>query len=93
MFRCLRQSRKASEESKLDLETLSTNSTVTYSVKRGRVPTTVLLAQEAELAKKNGTHSVKVLVSGPNSLVETVFLEARAIDWQLFDTEAFSFEF
>lgn len=45
------------------------------------------------MAKKNGAHSVKVLVSGPNSLVDTVLIEARTIDWQLFDAEAFSFEF
>lgn len=65
----------------------------TYEVQRGRVPTSSLLIQEAELAKKRRYESVKVLTSGPNSLVDQVLTDSRAIDWQLFDTEAFSFEF
>lgn len=52
-----------------------------------------MLVQEAELAKKKGHRSVKVLTSGPQALVDGVLAEARAVDWQLFDTEEFSFEF
>ena len=85
--------RRASEESKLDLEASSTSGSVTYDVRRGRVPTAELLANEAELAKKNGAEKVKVLTSGPNSLVDGVLANSRSIDWKLFDTEAFSFEF
>lgn len=66
---------------------------VTFEVKRGRVPTDALLSEEAELAKKGGYHKVKVLTSGPNSLVDGVLVGAHAVDWQLFDAEAFSFEF
>lgn len=58
-----------------------------------RVPTKELLVEEAELAKKNGHHSVKVLTSGPQALVDGVLTDARAVDWQLFDTEEFSFAF
>lgn len=79
-------------ESKLDgLESSST--TATYEVRRGRVPAKALFAQEAQLAKKKGHRSVKVLTSGPQALVDGVLVEARAVDWQLFDTEEFSFEF
>lgn len=85
------------EESKTDLESTAVlsgvDSTVTYEVKRGRVPTEALLVQEAEAAKKSGTSRVKVLTSGPNSLVDKVLADSRSIDWQLFDAEAFSFEF
>lgn len=84
---------RASEESKMDLEASSTSGSVTYDVRRGRVPTAELLANEAELAKKSGAQKVKVLTSGPNSLVDGVLANSRAIDWQLFDTEAYSFEF
>lgn len=77
----------------MDLEASSTSGGVTYEVRRGRVPTTELLTSEAELAKKTGAEKVKVLTSGPNSLVDGVLANSRAIDWQLFDTEAFSFEF
>lgn len=69
------------------------DSSVTYQVNRGRVPTEALLVQEAETAKKSGASRVKVLTSGPNSLVDKVLADSRAIDWQLFDPEAFSFEF
>ena len=79
-------------ESKQDaLESSST--TATYEVRRHRVPTKDLLIQEAELAKKKGHRSIKVLTSGPQALVDGVLTEARAVDWQLFDTEEFSFEF
>lgn len=79
-------------ESKLDtLESSAT--TAIYEVRRNRVPTKDLLVQEAELAKKKGHRSVKVLTSGPQALVDGVLADARAVDWQLFDTEEFSFEF
>lgn len=79
----------------MDLEssTVAGVGSVTYDVKPGRVPTQALLTQEAELAKKNNASSVRVLTSGPNSLVDGVLAESRSIDWKLFDTEAFSFEF
>ncbi len=77
----------------MDLEGSSKTSGVTYEVKSGRVPIAELLTHEAELARKSGAERVKVLTSGPNSLVDGVLAEARAIDWKLFDTEAFSFEF
>ncbi|CAN0319680.1 unnamed protein product [Scytosiphon promiscuus] len=94
------------EESKLDADVeLSTAVTaVTYEVKPGRVPTEDLLSRESEMAKSRKVgedfdggrqrhYSIKVLTSGPNSLVNKVVDEAHAIDWQLFDAEAFSFEF
>lgn len=89
------------EESKMDLESTqlaggvgsADGSSVTFEVKSGRVPTEALLAGEAELARKSGTYKVKVLTSGPNSLVDGVLAGAHAVDWQLFDAEAFSFEF
>eukprot|EP00752_Nemacystus_decipiens_P015662 g13976.t1 len=89
------------EESKLDLESTQLaggvrsgdGSSVTFEVKSGRVPTEALLAEEAELAKTSGFHKVRVLTSGPNSLVDGVLAGAHAVDWQLFDAEAFSFEF
>lgn len=84
---------EAPEEFKVDLEDSSKASGVTYEVKRGRVPVTELLTHEAELARKSGAKKVKVLTSGPNSLVDGVLAESRAIDWKLFDAEAFSFEF
>lgn len=65
----------------------------TYPVEQGRVPSRALLAQEALAAKERGLRKVKVLVSGPNELVDTVLSDARAIDWRLFDTQAYSFEF
>ena len=55
--------------------------------------TSVLFTQESDLAQKKGVRSVKVLTSGPNSLVDKVVSDARDINWKLFDTEAFSFEF
>lgn len=57
------------------------------------MPTEALLIEEAELAKKSGYNKVKVLTSGPNALVDGVLTGAHAVDWQLFDAEAFSFEF
>eukprot|EP00903_Cladosiphon_okamuranus_P013765 g12813.t1 len=89
------------EESKMDLESTQLaggigsgdGGSVTFEVKSGRVPTEALLAEEAELAKKSGYYKVKVLTSGPNSLVDGVLAGAHAVDWQLFDAEAFSFEF
>lgn len=80
------------DESKQDaLESSAT--TATYDVLRQRVPTRALLVQEAELAKKKGHRSVKVLTSGPQALVDGVLADARAVDWQLFDTEELSYEF
>lgn len=89
-----------------DLELSTALSSVTYEVKPGRVPTEALLRREAELAKSKKKvddvdgigggqrhYSIKVLTSGPNSLVDKVLAESHAIDWQLFDAEAFSFEF
>ncbi|CBJ34105.1 conserved unknown protein [Ectocarpus siliculosus] len=89
------RSARVGEESKMDLEssTVAGVGSVTYNVNPGRVPTQALLIREAELAKKSNTSSVRVLTSGPNSLVDGVLAESRAIDWKLFDTEAFSFEF
>ena len=55
--------------------------------------TSVLFTQESDLAQKKGVRSVKVLTSGPNSLVDKVVSDARDINWKLFDTEVFSFEF
>lgn len=77
----------------MDLESSSTGGSATYDVKRGRVPTADLLKQEAELAEKTGAQKIKVLTSGPNSLVDGVLANSRAIDWKLFDAEAFSFQF
>lgn len=85
--------RNGAEESKVDLESTTMGGNVNYAVGHGRVPTRQLLMQEADMAKKNGVQKVKVLVSGPNSLVDTVLAESRSVDWQLFETEAFSFEF
>lgn len=65
----------------------------THEVHEGRVPTDVLFAQESDLAQKKGARSVKVLTSGPNSLVDKVVADARDTNWKLFDTEVFSFEF
>lgn len=79
------------EESKLDVE--SFRKTATFDVLRGRVPTKALLFQEAAIAKEKGHRSIKVLTSGPQALVDGVLAESRAVDWQLFDTEEFSFEF
>ena len=59
----------------------------------GRVPKEALLAEEADLAKKKGYRKVKVIISGPNSLVDGVLAGAHAVDWKLFDAEAFSFAF
>eukprot|EP00752_Nemacystus_decipiens_P008264 g7389.t2 len=89
------------EESKMDVESTQlaggvgsdAGGGVTFGVKSGRVPTEALLAEEADLAKKKGYYKVKVLTSGPSSLVDGVLAGARAFDWQLFDAEAFSFEF
>ncbi|CAM9627299.1 unnamed protein product [Laminaria digitata] len=81
------------EESKIDVEASSMGGSATYKVQHGRVPTSALLTQESDLALKNGVHSVKVLASGPNSLVDKVLADSRSINWKLFDTEAFSFEF
>lgn len=77
----------------MDLEASSTSGSVTYDVKHGRVPTADLLATEAELANKAGHEKVKVLTSGPNAMVDGVLASSRAINWKLFDAEAFSFEF
>lgn len=68
-------------------------SSATYHVTPGRIPTRTVLEDESELAKSSGMERVKLLVSGPGVLVESVLLEAREINWRLFDTEAFSFEF
>ncbi|CAN0576465.1 unnamed protein product, partial [Laminaria digitata] len=81
------------EESKIDLESSSMGGSATYEVQKGRVPTSVLFAQESDLAQKNGVHSVKVLTSGPNSLIDKVLADSRDVNWKLFDTEVFSFEF
>lgn len=81
------------EESKIDVEASSMGGSVTYEVNHGRVPTSVLLRQESDLAEKNGMNKVKILASGPNSLVDKVLADSRDINWKLFDTEAFSFEF
>ncbi|CAN0069464.1 unnamed protein product, partial [Ectocarpus fasciculatus] len=89
------RSSRVGEESKMDLEssTVAGVGSVTYDVNPGRVPTQAVLTQEADLAKKSNASSVRVLTSGPDSLVDSVLAESRAIDWKLFDTEAFSFEF
>ncbi|CAM9591145.1 unnamed protein product [Ectocarpus sp. 4 AP-2014] len=80
------------DESKQDaLESSAT--TATYDVLQQRVPTRALLVQEAELAKKKGHRSVKVLTSGPQALVDGVLADARAVGWRLFDTEELSYEF
>lgn len=79
------------EESKQDFEASAV--TATFPVRTSRVPTAALLAEEARNAKANGWKTVKVVASGPNALIDAVVADARAIDWQLFDTEAFSFEF
>ena len=85
-------SKAVHDESKQDaLESSAT--TATYDVLRQRVPSRALLVQEAEFAKKKGHRSVKVLTSGPQALVDGVLADARAVDWQLFDAEEFSFEF
>ena len=81
------------EESKLDLESPYMGGSATYEVQHGRVPTFALFTQESDLAEKNGLGKVKVITSGPNSLVDQVLSDSRAINWQLFDSEAFSFEF
>ena len=81
------------EESKMDVEASSMGGSATYEVQHGRVPTTTLLTQESDMAQKNGINSIKVLASGPNSLVDKVIADSRDINWKLFDTEAFSFEF
>lgn len=65
----------------------------THEVHHGRVPTNDLFTQESDLAQKKGIRSVKVLTSGPNSLVDKVVADAREVNWKLFDTEVFSFEF
>ena len=77
----------------MDLESSSNSGSVTYQVQRGRVPTAELLTHEANLAAKSGTQKIKVLTSGPTSMVDGVLASARAVDWKLFDAEAFSFEF
>lgn len=66
---------------------------VTYDVQRGRIPITAMLTREAEVAKQEVVHTVKILVSGPDSLVDSAMAESRKINWQLFDSEAFSFSF
>ena len=81
------------EESKVDLESSSVGGSANYQVQHGRVPTHAILTQESDLALKNGVSRVKVLTSGPNSLVDKVLSDSRSINWKLFDTEAFSFEF
>lgn len=65
----------------------------TFPVKAGRIPTRAILEQEALAAEAAGLAKVKVLVSGPSLLVDSVLMETRSINWRLFDTEAFSFEF
>lgn len=65
----------------------------TFDVMNGRIPVDAMFAHEAEMAKTNGTRKVKVLVCGPNPLVESVFANARSTDWRLFETEALAFEF
>ncbi|CBJ34274.1 hypothetical protein Esi_1853_0001 [Ectocarpus siliculosus] len=87
------ESARTTEEFKMDLEASSADGCVAYEVKRGRVPTAQLLAQEAELAQKSGAEKVKVITSGPTSMVDGVLASAREVDWKLFDTEVFSFEF
>ncbi|CBN80509.1 ferric reductase [Ectocarpus siliculosus] len=74
-------------------DALESSATTAYDVLRQRVPTRALLVQEAELAKKKGHRSVKVLTSGPQALVDGVLADARAVDWQLFDTEELSYQF
>lgn len=81
------------EEVKIDLESSSMGGSATHKVQHGRVPTSVLFAQESDLAQKKGLSSVKVLTSGPNSLVDKVVSDSRDVNWRLFDTEVFSFEF
>lgn len=81
------------EGSKDDLESSSVCGSANYHVNHGRVPTSELLTQESDLALKNGVSKVKVVTSGPNSLVDKVLSDSRSINWKLFDTEAFSFEF
>ncbi|CAM9233399.1 unnamed protein product [Ectocarpus sp. 12 AP-2014] len=87
------ESARTTEEFKMDPEASSIDGCVAYEVKRGRVPTAQLLAQEAELAQKSGAEKVKVITSGPTSMVDGVLASAREVDWKLFDTEVFSFEF
>lgn len=81
------------EESKIDVEASSVGGSAIYEVQHGRVPTRALLNQESDLALKNGVSRIKVLASGPNSLVDKVLADSRSINWKLFDTQAFSFEF
>lgn len=57
------------------------------------MPATDLFQEEAALAHKRGFSVVKVLTSGPQPLVDSVLTQSRAVDWKLFDTEEFSFEF
>lgn len=57
------------------------------------MPANELFSQEAVLAHKKGLSVVKVLTSGPHALVDSVLTQSRAVDWKLFDTEEFSFEF
>lgn len=64
-----------------------------FQVSRGRVPAKALFSQEALLARKKGFSVVKVLTSGPRVLVDSVLTESRAVDWELFDTEEYSFVF
>lgn len=65
----------------------------THPVTRGRPPLRDLLQSEARMARANDIHRAKVLVSGPRPMVDDVLQAAREVDWRLFDTEAFSFEF
>ncbi|CAM9215996.1 unnamed protein product [Sphacelaria rigidula] len=84
------------DESKTDTESAwASNNSATYQarVSRGRVPANELFSQEAVLAHKKGLSVVKVLTSGPHALVDSVLTQSRAVDWKLFDTEEFSFEF
>lgn len=81
------------EESKIDLESSSMSGSANYEVQHGRVPTSALLTQESDLALQNGVSRIKVLASGPKSLVDKVLSDSRSINWKLFDTESFSFEF
>ncbi|CAM9835212.1 unnamed protein product [Scytosiphon promiscuus] len=64
-----------------------------YSVSPGHVPVHDVLLCEEEIALREGFGRVKVLVSGPGGMVDTVMTETRKVSWRLFDVETASREY
>lgn len=80
-----------SESKTNDMEAFTAS--MSAPVTAGRTPVRDILQRANRDAEGDGIEKIKVLVSGPNALVDVVMSETRAINWKLFEAEVYSFEF